>query len=110
MVKCICLVKAKPGQTAEEFKKRWIEGHTQFAASWKNIKSYTLNFPLADVHEKQGMGPMFDGIGELVWDSYEDMVEDFNSERGKLGFADAAEFMDLPLSLYFEEIVVELKK
>ena len=107
MVKVVCLVKAKPGQTAEEFKRRWLDDHSKFAASWKNIKSYKISLPLADVHAKQGDGPMFDGIGELYWDSYEDMVEDFNSERGKEGVADAGQFMDLALNIYTEEHIMK---
>ena len=106
MIKLVCLVKGKPGQTAEEFKLRWLDGHSKYAASWKNIKGYRIHLPLTDVHAKQGDGPMFDGIGELYWDTYEDMVEDFASERGKEGFADAAEFMDLALNIYTEEHII----
>jgi len=107
MIKLVCLVKAKPGQTAEEFKQRWLEKHSKFAASWKNIKGYTINFPVADIHARQGAGALFDGTAELRWDSYEEMVEDFESERGKAGFADADEFMDLALNLYCEEHIIK---
>jgi hypothetical protein len=99
-VTCVCLVKAKPGKSREEFKERWLKGHTPFAASWKNIKSYRVLFPDPDVHKRQKEGLVFDGIGILEWDSYEAMQEDFASEKGKAGFADADEFMDCYINLY----------
>jgi uncharacterized protein (TIGR02118 family) len=101
-VTCICLVKAKPGKSREEFKERWLKGHTPFAASWKNIKGYNVFFTDPDIHKSTGEGLVFDGIGILEWDSAEEMQEDFGSEKGKAGFADAAEFMDCYINLYCE--------
>jgi uncharacterized protein (TIGR02118 family) len=97
-VTCVCLVKAKPGKSREEFKERWLKGHTPFAASWKNIKSYEVYFPNPDFHSPGSL--VFDGVGILAWDSYEAMQEDFASERGKSGFADADEFMDCYINLF----------
>ena len=107
MIKLVCLVKAKPGQTAEEFKRRWLEDHSKFAASWKNIKSYRINLPVPAIHARKGDGALLDGVGELCWDTYEEMIEDFESARGVAGFADAAEFMDLALNLYCEEHIIK---
>lgn len=107
MIKNICLVKAKPGMTEEEFKTRWLDMHAQFAASWKNIKSYEVNLPVPGLHEKSGKGHLFDGIAILTWDSYDEMIEDFESERGKAGFADAFEFMDVALDHYCEEHIIK---
>jgi len=106
-VKLICLVKAKPGQTREEFQKRWLEGHSPFAASWKNIVAYRINFPDPEVQEFKGEGALYDGIGELVWNSKEEMEEDMNSERGQAGFADGAEFMDAYVNMYCVEHIIK---
>jgi len=106
-VKLLCLVKAIPGQTREEFEKRWLEGHTPFAASWKNIKSYRVMFPDPEVHAFKGEGAIFDGIGELIWDSKEEMEEDMTSARGAAGFADAAEFMDGFVNMYCVEHIIK---
>jgi hypothetical protein len=102
-VTCVCLVKAKPGWKREDFKERWLKDHTPFGASWKNLKSYRVLFPNPDVHQLKGEGMVFDGIGIMEWDSYEEMVEDHASERAKAGFADAGEFMDGYVNLYCEE-------
>jgi len=108
-VKLLCIVRARPGQTAEEFKRRWLDKHTEFAATWKNIKSYRVMFPNPEVHEFKGEGAMFDGIGELIWDSKEEMQEDMDSARGAAGFADADEFMEAYINMYCEENIIELK-
>jgi hypothetical protein len=100
-------VKAKPGQTEEEFKKRWLDGHSKFAASWENIKGYQVNLPIPDIHEKANQGRLFDGIGILTWDTYEDMMADFDSDRGKAGFADASEFMEIAMNIYCEEHIIK---
>jgi uncharacterized protein (TIGR02118 family) len=106
-LKLICLVKKRPEFTKEEFEKRWIEGHTPFGASWKNVKSYRVLFPEPDIHDKQGEPFEYDGIGEMIWDSYEDMIEDYESERGKAGFADADEFMAGLVNMYCTEHIIK---
>jgi hypothetical protein len=100
-------VKAKPGQTEEEFKNRWLNQHVKFAASWKNIKGYQVNLPNTEIHDKMGQGRLFDGIGILTWDTYEGMVEDFNSDLGKAGFADAYEFMEVALNIFSDEYIIK---
>ena len=107
MVKCLCLIKAKPGMTHEEFKSRWIDVHSQFAASWKNIKGYRINTANEEIHGKQGENFLFDGIGELYWDSYEDMKEDFESTRAAEGNADAALFMSIATNIYCDEVIIK---
>ncbi|MDR1797290.1 MAG: EthD domain-containing protein [Clostridiales Family XIII bacterium] len=102
-VNIISLIKMKPGQTREEFEKRWLEGHTPFGKSWKNAKNYQVFLINEDVQGKQGDPIPFDGIGIMTWDSYEAMIEDFESEQGVAGFADGAKFMDACLNLYCTE-------
>jgi len=106
-VKCISLIKMKPGQTREEFEKRWLEEHTKFGGSWKNVKSYKVSLINQEWQDKMGEAILFDGVGELTWDSIEDMQEDFESERGKLGFEDGGKFMDGYFNMYTIEHIVK---
>jgi hypothetical protein len=99
-VTSICLVKGKPGWSREDFQERWLKDHTPFGASWKNIKSYHVLFPDPDIQKRKGEGAIFDGVGIMEWDSYDEMQEDMSSERGAAGFADAGEFMEGYVNLY----------
>ena len=106
-VKLICIIKAKPGQTREEFERRWLDQHTKFGGSWKNVKSYRVLLPDPEVHAFKGEGIVFDGIGEMIWDSKEEMEEDMTSERGIAGFADADEFMGAFIDMYCIEHIIK---
>ena len=90
-VKLIALLKAKPGMSREEFRRRWVEEHAPFPLQFKNLKGYRVNIALEEFQELEGELP-FDGTAELWWDSLEEMQEDFASEIAGPAGADADEF------------------
>jgi hypothetical protein len=103
----ICIIKARPGRSREELKKRWIDQHSKFGAQWKNVKSYRILLPDQEVHDFKSEGIMFDGIAEMIWDSKEEMEEDMNTDLAKAGFADADEFLDCIINVYCNEHVIK---
>jgi uncharacterized protein (TIGR02118 family) len=106
-VDLICIIKAKPGQSREEFEERWVGRHSKFGAQWKNVKSYRILLPDPEVHAFKGEGVLFDGIAEMVWDSKEEMEEDMGTDIAKAGFADGNEFLDCIIDLYCVEHVIK---
>jgi len=104
-VKLISLLKAKPGMSREEFRKRWVEEHAPFTLRFKNLKGYRMNIPIEEYQEIEGELP-YDATAELWWDSLEDMKEDFNSAEGSAGLEDALSFMTFT-HIYTKEYVMK---
>jgi uncharacterized protein (TIGR02118 family) len=106
-VKCISFIKMKPGMTREEFERRWLDEHTKFGGNWKNVKSYKVSLVNTEWQSAMGEPILFDGVGELTWDSLEEMQEDFGSDLGKAGFEDGGKFMDGYWNIYTVEHIVK---
>jgi uncharacterized protein (TIGR02118 family) len=105
-IKLIALIKAKPGMTHEQFKERWIGKHAPITAQYKHLKAYRINIPIEEHHgDKSKL--TYDGVAELVWDSYAEMQEDFNSELAKKAFADGDEFVLECVNLYSKEFIIK---
>jgi uncharacterized protein (TIGR02118 family) len=104
-VKLIALLKAKPGQSREEFARRWVEGHAPLTLRFENLKGYRINVALESYQEIEGELP-YDGTAELWWDSLEEMQEDFDSPAAQTAVADADTFTIVRTHIYTEEYVL----
>ncbi|MBA7579679.1 hypothetical protein ES708_21555 [subsurface metagenome] len=105
-VKLIALLKAQPGTTREEFKKRWVGKHCPLTLQMKNLKGYRVNIALDEFQELEGELP-YDGTAELWWDSLEEMKEDFASEGAKAAGEDADSFTVIRTHIYTEEFILK---
>lgn len=105
-VKLIALLKARPGMSREQFKKRWVEGHCPLTLKMKNLRGYRVNVAIEEYQELEGELP-YDGTAELWWDSLEDMKEDFAAEEGQAAGQDADTFTVVRTHIYTEEFVIK---
>ena len=102
MVKCIALLKRKPGMTMEEFKVRWVDEHTKISSKMPRLRGYYCN--VATAHQPNDGDPAYDGTAELWWDSVEDMEAD--SQEGILGGNDADSFLTVRTHIYTTEYTI----
>jgi uncharacterized protein (TIGR02118 family) len=105
-VKLIALLKAAPGMSREEFRRRWVERHAPLTLRFERLKAYRINVALDEYQEIDGELP-YDGTAELWWDSVEDMREDFASPAAEAAVADADTFTVVRTHIYTEEYVLK---
>jgi uncharacterized protein (TIGR02118 family) len=104
-VKVIALIKARPGMSREQLKKRWVDEHCPLTVRMKHLKGYRVNIAIEAFQDIEGELP-YDGTAELWWDSLEEMEEDFASEEGKLAGDDADSFTVVRMHLYTREYII----
>jgi uncharacterized protein (TIGR02118 family) len=105
-VKVIALIKAKPGMSRKELKKRWVDEHCPLTIKMKNLKGYRVNIAIDEFQDIEGELP-YDGTAELWWDSLEEMREDFASLEGKFAGDDADTFTVVRMHLYTKEYIIK---
>jgi uncharacterized protein (TIGR02118 family) len=103
-VKVVALLKAVPGMSPEEFRKRWVEEHAPLTLRMERLRGYRINVAI-EQQEIEGDLP-YDGTAELWWDSLEDMRADFDSEAGRRAGEDADTFTVVRQHIYTEEHVL----
>ena len=104
-VKLIALLKAKPGMSREEFRKRWVEDHCPLTLKLKHLKGYRVNVALEEYQELEGELP-YDGTAELWWDSLEELQADFATAEGIAAGADGDEFTIVRTHIYTKEYIL----
>ena len=106
MLKCIALLKRKPGLSREAFNRRWLEEHTKISSKLPGLRGYRLN--IANAYQPEGLGvePIYDGTAELWWDSVEAMEASFASDIGVAAGADADQFCEVRIHIYTEEHLI----
>jgi uncharacterized protein (TIGR02118 family) len=103
MIKCVALLKRKPGLTREEFAHRWVYEHTKLSSQLPDCRGYRINVAIQHQPEGDGIEPLYDGTAELWWDSVEAMEASFASDIGKVAGADADQFCEVRIHIYTEE-------
>ena len=106
MVKLIALLKRKPGITREEFKERWLVGHTRISAQLPGCLGYRINIAIDHQPEGDGVEPLYYGTAELWWESVEAMEDCFETEIAKIAGDDADSFCDVRIHINTEEYLV----
>ena len=106
MIKCIALLKRKPGISKEAFAERWVNEHTKLSTKLPGLLGYRIN--IATPYQPAGTGdePIYDGTAELWWNSIEDMEASFASEIGAIAGKDADEFAEVRIHVYTEEHMI----
>ena len=101
MVKCIGMLKRRPGTTVEEFSQYWHEKHGPLVLRVvPGVKRYVQNHPVI----LSGHGePQFDGVVELWFDDLESWQKSedwYLSDDGRVLVDDEKRFVDLSKSVY----------
>lgn len=104
-VKLVALLKAAPGMSREEFRRRWIEGHAPIARRFPKLTGYRINVAIDEYQAMAGELP-YDGTAELWWDSLEDMQAAFDSPVAEAAVADINEFVSVQDLIVTRETVV----
>jgi uncharacterized protein (TIGR02118 family) len=115
MIKLTFCLKRLPSLTREAFQAYWFDKHAPLVASHREtlrIRRYVQMHSGADamnagIGASRNAPEMFDGVAELWWDSFEDIVANTNPDAQAAGLAlleDERKFIDLPRSpLFFGE-------
>ena len=122
MIKLVFTLRRRDGMTRAEFQRYWREQHAPLVrrnAEALRIRRYVQTHASETeldgvIAAPRGSQPSFyDGVAELWWDSFEDIVAAMSSEAGQVAGAelleDESRFIDLPRSpLWFgeEDVVV----
>jgi len=115
MIKLTFCLRRLPHLSREDFQKYWFEKHAPLVAKHKDtlrIRRYVQLHSGSDAMNA-GIGAsrqapdMFDGVAELWWDSFDDIIANPNPEAPAAGLAlleDERKFIDLQRSpLWFGE-------
>jgi len=105
-IKLIALLKAKPGMSREDLKRRWVDEHAGFVTKYKNLKGYRINVATDEFQQIEGELP-FDGTAELWWDSIEEMKEDFAAPEAEAAVADAHKFAAELIHIFTTEYIAK---
>ena len=111
MIKLVFTLRRRDGMTRAEFQRYWREQHAPLVkrnAEALRIRRYVQTHARETeldgvIAAPRGSQPSFyDGVAELWWDSFEDIVAAMSSEAGQVAAAelleDESRFIDLPRS------------
>ena len=102
MFKMIILLKKRPGLTADEFAKYWLDTHAPLAQKMPGLRRYVVNV----VRRPPNREPDYDGVVELWFDDVDSMKKAFNSPEGKATQIDTGSFAGSLTSLYTDEHLI----
>ena len=123
MIKMVFCVRKRETVSDEGFYDYWLNKHGPLVRSYatalrirRYVQSHTKHNEFGEmVVAQRGMKmPGFEGIAEVWWDSYEDIVEALETQEGQAASAalaeDEARFIDMQASTIFfteEHIVID---
>lgn len=115
MIKLTFCLRRLPHLTREAFQKYWFENHAPLVAKHREvlrIRRYVQMHSGSDemnvaIAASRAAPQMYDGVAELWWDSFEDILTNDSEAARAAGLAlleDERKFIDLPRSpLFFGE-------
>lgn len=112
MIKLTFCLHRLPHLTREAFQKYWFESHAPLVASHREVLRIRRYVQMhsgteamnAGIGASRGAPQMFDGVAELWWDSFDDIIANPNPDAPAAGLAlleDERKFIDLPRSPLF---------
>ncbi|RNC81494.1 MAG: EthD family reductase [Phycisphaera sp.] len=106
MIKLIICVTRRSDLTREQFQDYWLNKHAPLYMKHadryrtkKYLQCHTIDTPLNDaIRESRGMGPAYDGVAEVWFESEQDFIEAMGTPEGQelseMLLADEANFLD----------------
>jgi uncharacterized protein (TIGR02118 family) len=123
MIKLVFTIHRRAEMTPEEFQRYWREEHAELVKRHagalgirRYIQTHARDTDIDEaLSESRGSEPRFyDGVAELWWDSFEDLLAASTSEAGLIAgqalLEDESRFIDLarsPLWLGEEHVVID---
>ena|SRR6185312_6178190 len=115
MIKIVFCLRRLPTLSPDEFYRYWLENHGPLVKSHAaalRIRRYTQGHTLIDSRTDPAVAargcevPPYDGVAELYWDSFDDLLEAANTPQGRAAgralLEDERTFIDLPnCSLFY---------
>ena len=115
MIKLTFCLHRLPHLSRAEFQKYWFENHAPLVAKHREVLRIRRYVQMHSGRDEMNAGigtsrqapQMYDGVAELWWDSFDDIVKNTNPGAQAAGLAlleDERKFIDLPRSpLFFGE-------
>ena len=115
MIKLTFCLKRLPNLGREAFQRYWFENHAPLVAKHREVLRIRRYVQMhsgseemnAAIRQSRNAPDMFDGVAELWWNSFEDIMTNDSAEARAAGLAlleDERKFIDLPRSpLFFGE-------
>jgi uncharacterized protein (TIGR02118 family) len=113
VVKLVYALRRREGISAEEFQRYWLEVHApkvidvvKEIRALRYVQSHTIDTPLnAAFGDSRGLGPWYDGVTEVWWESLDDLLAAASSPEGAKAFQmlleDEHQFIDHGASTIF---------
>ena len=103
-VRCLVLLKRKPGMSREEFSDYWLHVHGAIAKNYPNVIRYS-QLHVLDTRSETGKPADFeiDGIVDFLFEEGVSLGDLRHSAIGRTGIDDAKEFIGQLLEVYVEE-------
>ena len=91
MIKFVMCIHRHPDMTRQQFQDYWMNKHGPFfmdnasvIGAKKYVQSHTVDTPLNEgLRSSRGMGPEYDGVAEVWFESEQDLMEAMSSPRGQ---------------------------
>jgi hypothetical protein len=112
MIKLVYVIRRRPDFSPQQFSKRWrqhaplVREVADAIRARRYVQSHTIDTPLNEQFaQSRGMGPAYDGITEVWWDSVDDLVAGMSTPAGLEAATrlldDEREFIDFAHSSLF---------
>ena len=103
-VRCLVLLKKKPGMTREEFDNYWLDVHGPIAEHYPHVLRYS-QLHILESRNDTGARTDFevDGIVDFVFDDISNIPKVWTSPEGTVGREDAKEFLGQVLEVFVQE-------
>ena len=101
MIKRISLVRRKEGMSVDEFTERWLGEHADLIRRMPGLRGYRVDV----IRSWQADAEPWDGIGELWFDSEEDLAAGFAALSEELA-ANRASFLSHTSAAIVDEHVI----
>jgi uncharacterized protein (TIGR02118 family) len=113
VIKYVYCIRRAAGLSAEEFRRYWLDEHAPLVRRYAEalrIRRYAqchqLDTPInAQLRNARGTGEPFDGVGEIWWDSLDEMIAGSATSEGREGarlmHEDGRNFIDFARSAVF---------
>lgn len=108
MFKAIILLTRGADQSPEDFRDWWLEAHAPLARQLPGLRKLCFNLATPALNPAEGeptVGPPYDGVSELWFDSREAFEAAYATEIGKRVASDSLAHVSGRLRLFVEEHV-----
>jgi uncharacterized protein (TIGR02118 family) len=122
LIKLVFMIRRREGMTREEFQRYWrsehaslVERHAEVLRIRRYVQTHARDTDADEaLAASRGSEPgLYDGVAELWWESFEELLGSMSSEKGRSAanelLEDERRFIDLPSSpiwLGEEQVVI----